>query len=334
MSFAGIFFPVFLVLFVIASVILFIKISSLTSVVQINLWDITMLYLYTLPSMIFFVIPISFFGAGLSALSKLSFEYELNILFSLGLNPLKIIKVFLPSALLVSLVLLVVSLMLVPLSNTAYRSFLETKKIDANINLKAGQFGQKFGDWLIFVEQEDKETSQYKNVILLHFGNKQNSLLLADSVLLNNHGGVLEANLTNGSLYRSKGLQQIEKVVFDDLILRNVLGSSNEVVDGVVEYWKQAFGEEYSQKVRRNFNMSILVSLFPLVCLFYWLWFGINNPRFNKNHSLFFIVAVAGIFYGTVYLSGQFFPLAGLFIIPCIWLVSGYLGFRYFKGTY
>ncbi|WP_416825092.1 LptF/LptG family permease, partial [Helicobacter ganmani] len=124
-SFAQIFFPIFLVLFFIASVVIFIRIASVTFVIKISFFELLSLYFYTLPTMIFFVIPLSFFIACVLGLSRLSFDYELPVLFALGMNPQVIIKIFLPIALLASFSLLILSLVLTPLSDVAYRQFLE-----------------------------------------------------------------------------------------------------------------------------------------------------------------------------------------------------------------
>ena len=108
-SFAQIFFPIFLVLFFIASIVIFIRIASVTFVVKITFIELLSLYFYTLPTMLFFVIPLSFFIACVLGLSRLSFDYELPVLFALGMNPKIIVKIFLPIAILASCSLLILS---------------------------------------------------------------------------------------------------------------------------------------------------------------------------------------------------------------------------------
>lgn len=59
-SFAQIFFPFFLVLFFIASVVLLIDIAGRTYVVKMSFLDLGTLFMYLIPSSLFFIIPITF----------------------------------------------------------------------------------------------------------------------------------------------------------------------------------------------------------------------------------------------------------------------------------
>ena len=47
-------------------------------------------------------------------------------------------------------------------------SFIDYKKSEANFNIKESEFGQKFGDWLIFIEKkEDITTAKKEDKMLL-----------------------------------------------------------------------------------------------------------------------------------------------------------------------
>ena len=234
-SFAQVFFPVFLVLFFIASVVVFIRIAGVTFVVRMDFLDLLMLYFYTLPTMLFFVIPLSFFVACAIGLSRLSFEYELPVLFALGMPPSRILRVFFPLALLASFSLLVLSLILTPLSDTAYRQFLEERKNNIGINLQAGEFGQKLGEWLVYVQQSSDNA--YKNIVLLSLEKKdrKDGLILAKEAYIKNVDSVMEVLLRDGKIYR-KTEEEIERIGFESMVLRFALDFTGEGNLSVWEY--------------------------------------------------------------------------------------------------
>ena len=108
------FFPIFLGLFFITSVVYLLKIASLTSVITMTSFELLKLYIYSIPHVIFYTLPISFFISLTICLSKLSSEYEMVVITSYGLNPLNIIKIFLPLTTILTIFLLVISLGLIP----------------------------------------------------------------------------------------------------------------------------------------------------------------------------------------------------------------------------
>ena len=145
------FFPIFLGLFFITSIVFLVKIASLTSIITMDFFELFKLYAYSTSQIIFFTMPISFFISLVITLAKLASEYELTVITSFGLNPVNILKVFLPVTLLLSALLLVVSVGLIPKTKFLTKQFLDVKKKEANFNIKASEFGQKFGDWLIYI---------------------------------------------------------------------------------------------------------------------------------------------------------------------------------------
>ena len=63
-----------------------------------------------------------------------------------------------PLTLLLSIFLLVVSVGLIPKTKFLTKQFLDVKKKEANFNIKASEFGQKFGDWLIYINGKDDKS--------------------------------------------------------------------------------------------------------------------------------------------------------------------------------
>ena len=304
-SFSQIFFPTFLVLFFIASVVIFIRIAGVTFVVQISFLELLSLYFYTLPLMLFFVIPLSFFVACALSLSRLSFDYELPVLFAL---------------------------ILTPLSDLAYRQFLEERKNSININLQAGEFGQKLGNWLVYVK-ENHEDMSYKDIVLLSFG-KEGGLIFAKDAKIINKDGVMEAILDNGKIYRSDE-NAIEKIAFKTLILRNSITDISGEILGVFEYWNRAFYENDRQrKTLRDLSMYVLMSLFPFVSLYFFPLLGVKNPRYQRNHTILQSMLIIGVFYALTYLVANYLPLIGMVLLPIVWGLVGYFGYQRFVRRY
>ena len=125
------FFPIFLGLFFITSVVFLVKIASLTSIITLDFFELFILFSYVIPQILFYTMPISFFLSLVITLAKLASEYELTVITSFGLNPTKILKIFLPITLIISSLLLVVSVGLIPKTKYLSKQFLEKKKKEA-----------------------------------------------------------------------------------------------------------------------------------------------------------------------------------------------------------
>lgn len=326
-TFARLFFIFFIVLFFISSIIVLIGIAGVTFVIKISFYDLLWLYLYSLPNSVFFILPITFFATSILALSKLSYDYELLVFFSLGINPNKIIKVFLPLSILVSITLLIFSLAIVPLSKSAYRNFISEKKTNVDVNIKSGEFGQKLGDWLVYVD--DAKDREYSNLVLFSTqGLETESFILARSGKANSIDSIFEIDLFNGIAYFADS-HNVKEVVFKNMIVRNKIGEVQLNSYDLLNYWKEAFGDS-NNRLTRIFSQSILISLFPLFSIFLLPLFGIANPRFHKNLSYLYIICSIGIFYTLVYFVMEHIPLLGIPILLLLWLAISYILYRRF----
>lgn len=333
MAVSQVFFSFFLVLFFISSIVLLISIASVTLVIKVSFLDLVQLFLYSLPGTIFFILPITFFAACALGLSRLSYDHELLVFFSLGVSPKTMTKAFVPLSLLVSAILLVFSLILIPTSKSAYYGFLRQKKDKIDINIRAGEFGQKLGDWLVYVDKA--ENNSYDNLVL--FSNKslsQESFILAQKGNINNQNGVFELNLYKGHAYFTQG-DKMRKVDFEELHLRNKLKSFNSNDAAYLQgtdylgYWKKAFGKNANKNQKRRFSQAILVSLFPLASVFLIPLFGIANPRFKTNWSYFYVLGAVGVYFLMVHvISTDLFLMT--FFFPFIWAFVSYFLFRKF----
>ena len=316
MSFAQVFFPFFFVLFFIASVVLLIDIAGRTYVVKMSFLDLGTLFMYLMPSSLFFIIPITFFAALVLGISRLAYEYELMVCFSLGAKPADIVRFFLPIILLATIILFVFSFVMLPLANSASKNFVAQKRADIDVNIKPGEFGQKLGDWLVYVDSVQNRV--YKNLILFsENGFEGDTFIVAEEGRTNNNQGLFELNLTKGSSYFAAP-DEIKRVDYEQMSVRQNVSYPQLRGYDLFEYWHDAFDSNTHQKSRK-LAQAVLVSLFPLVSIFLIPLFSIANPRFHSNMSYFYVIAAVALYFICMHIISDHFPLTGMVIFPLLW---------------
>jgi lipopolysaccharide export system permease protein len=315
------FIPIFLGLLFITSIIYLVKISALTSIIDITIYELFILYLYHLPIVLFYTLPISFFISIGIAISKLSSEYELIIISSLGLNPLKIIKTLLPITIIFTICILIISLGLIPKTKYLKESMLNTKKKEASFNIKDSQFGQKFGTWMVYIKE--KKLNRYNNIKLFtkhDIKNKQDFILSKEATVVNNKGS-LSLTLKDGK-YFQMSKNKLDQVNFKEMQMNNDLTiSSVKKYESIILYWYTKI--KYKQDID-DFVFYILISIFPLISLLLILSFGYFNPRYEKNHTISYSLLSITIYYLiTNYLAKNIYLYA--FYVPIIWFYITYI---------
>ena len=314
------FFPIFLGLFFITSIVFLVKIASLTSIITMDFFELFTLYAYVIPQITFYTMPISFFISLVITLAKLASEYELTVITSFALNPVRILKVFLPLTLLLSALLLVVSVGLIPKTKFLTKQFLDVKKKEANFNIKASEFGQKFGDWLIYIS--GKEDKVYEEVKLFKTDIKNDQFIVSQTAVLENDKGALSFKLQNGKAFiiDEKELNQIdfESMYINDSIADSKIG----IFTNSYEYWKNNIEKNTDVD---DLTFFILTSLFPLLSLFLVITFGYFNPRYEKNRAVFYSLTAVVLYYVLIKSIGDKILLHALYVIPTIWLIATYI---------
>lgn len=332
LNFNQVFFPLFFTLFFISSVILFVKIAGLTSIVQITFYELFKLYYYSMPGVIFFTIPVSFFAGAVIALNKMSYDYEMPVLFSLGMSPRTLLRLFFKLSVLVSVLLLIISLGMVPLSKQLYKGFLEEKQNSANINIRTTEFGQKFGDWMIYINENDEENKKFKDVVMFSPTSfqKESFIMAKDAEIIGDELGIrLELSQGKAFLEQNNTLEQIN---YQTMQIRDMSQGAESDFAGIITHWKEAF--EGDNKRAKELCASVLTSLFPFLSVFLILTFGIHNPRYQKNRSYFFIIIACSIFYGITYSASISMPFLGMIIVPVVWFGISYSLYRKFVAKY
>jgi lipopolysaccharide export system permease protein len=321
-NFSSSFFPIFLTLFSITSIIFLVKIASLTSIIQLNFLELVLLYSYTIPKILFFTLPIAFVVGMVMMLSRLSGEYELLVISSFGKNPISILKYFIPISIVLSMALLIISEVLIPKANFLNNQFISIKKNEAQFNIKASQFGQEFGPWLIFIEKESKN-KEYINVKLLNKDSTNKKFILAKSANITNIDGNLNMSLYNGKSFLFN--DNIEQIDFKTMIMSNSKKElSYNSFTSISQYWASISTNIHKAK---EFAFKFLVSIFPFISLIFILIFGYYNPRYEKNKATLYSSILIIVFFVLSKKLVGIDPYIAIVFIPIVWLLVSYILF-------
>lgn len=313
------FFPIFIVLFVITSIVFLVKIASLTSVIKIDFIELLQLFSYTIGEILFYTLPVAFFVGMIVTLAKLSMEYELMVITSFGLKPINVLKILLPITIMFTVVLLVVSLGVIPKSKYLSSSMIKQKTKQASLNIKASEFGQKFGEWQVYIQKSDE--NRYYDLKMFKKGPKADHFISARSARTFNEKGDIKLVLDDGKyiVFDNK----INQINFKTMKINNSIASTDgDHFKNSFEYWMK-IGKE--RKHTEKFSFYILASFWPLLSLFLIIGISYFNPRYDKNRSAMFAIFCTIIYYTVAINLSKNILLYSIIIVPPIWLLFGYL---------
>ncbi|MCI4399231.1 MAG: LptF/LptG family permease [Campylobacteraceae bacterium] len=334
-NFLSFFWSFFLTLFSISSLILIIRLADLTSIANIDLADFATLYLFGVPQLLFYTLPIAFFlSMGLS-LSKLSFDRELVALFALGVGVRELLIPIIKIAVMFSATLLVLGYFLNPYSSAVAKNFIENKKGASSLNVKASEAGQKFGDWLVFVSGEEKDgfsdtvlfSTSSKASLIEEAKSEKNSttMILAKNAKIFNENGIPSLLLANGKGYKIEDLNSSKLLYFKEMkIMAEPKNREFEAAD-FVAYWMQAKDDK---KRAKDFSDVFLTSMFPILSLFFIPAIGIVNPRYQKNRAPLYFIAVIALFYTLMLSINPVFTYYGIALIAPAWFFAGLMLYK------
>jgi lipopolysaccharide export system permease protein len=301
------FMSLFFTLFFLASVIFFIKISHLTSLFSITFSDLGEAYLYLLPEIIVYTLPITFFIAVAMTIFKMSKENETIVLFALTLSPHKIARVFFMLSLGASLFLLVNSVLFIPIAKQLNKNFIEYKKLESKINIKATEFGQKFEDWNLFINDVSEDT--YKDIVLYskNAAKEEERFIIAKSAHIEKNGSIIGIVLREGKLFNIQK-ERLDEINYDGMTMSYKPNVKELHSDGVIAYWMKAL----SNKTRaKDLSINILISFFPLATFLFAISFGVANTRHEKPNIYLYIFIVVLIYYLLMFKIATTIPLIG-----------------------
>ncbi len=319
------FLSIFLPLFAIASVIFLIKLATYTAVIQISIWEMTKLYFFILPEILFYTLPITFFIAAVLSLFRLSTDNEIVVLFSLGIHPKFIIRTLLKPAMLLSALLIFDFFILFPHATVLSSNFVSYKKSEAKFNLSASEFGHSFGDWLLYVGSNNSDGT-YGDVFLFNKDEKEEILIGAKKAEIINDSGILRLKLSNGEGY-SYSQEKFSQINFKTMYINDTMSTDLTRYRTPLEYWKS---EHRRESKKHMFITDTLLSLFPILSLFLVAAIGIVHVRHQKGRVYLYLFLGIVVFYGaTIGLQG----ILSFYTIPVValtWLLATYI---YYKKT-
>jgi len=292
-NFAKAFLTIFLPFFLIISLVYLVKISALTSQIQITFGELLLLYSYSIPDIVFYTLPLSFVAALANVLIKLSTDNELIALYALGLKAKKVLRSLLLLGFLFSLLLLVISLFGMPLSKQFYSSFKESKKSEAKLNIVAGKLGQKFGEYYIYVK-EKKDNDFHDMVIYNRTDKNEEQFFAALKGNLNKKNGATSLLLKDGYGY-TYTKDKLQQAKYKTLEVYDKNRKKHYKFQGVSEFWERA---KTNKKTLHRLLFYIFVSLIPFISVYMVAAYTMINPRYQANHSYIIIFSVTLFFYG------------------------------------
>lgn len=314
------FFSIFLSLFAIASVIFFIKLATYTAVIQLTPLEMGKLYLFILPQLLFFTLPISFFISATLSLFKLSDDNEMVVLFSLGISPRFILKTLFKPAFLLMVVLLFNFLVLFPHTTVLSDNFISYKKSEAKFNLSASEFGHKFGDWLLYLGSKNKDGS-YGDVFLFNKNQKEEVLIGAKHAQVINDDGILRLKLRDGEGY-SYSKESFSQINFKTMYINDTLSTKLKHYLNPLEYW---LSDKKKKQKRAMLITNTLLSLFPVISLFFIVSMGVVHVRHQKARVYLYLFLSIVLFYGATLGLQKMLVYYTIPLVALSWLIGGYI---------
>ncbi len=317
------FFSIFAPLWVIASVIILIKLATYTAVIHLSFFEMLKLYLFLLPEILFYTLPVTFFIATTIALARLSNDNEIVSIFALGISPKFLLRTLSKPALLLSLLLAFDFLILFPHTTVLYRNFIAYKKSEAKFNLSPSEFGHTFGDWLLYIGAKD-DNGTFKDIFLFNKKQEEEVLISAKKATIENKNNILQLKLYNGEGY-SYSTQKFSQTEFEKMFINDSMSADLTRYETPLEFWQSDYRRANKD---RKLILGTMFSLFPLVSLFLALSLGIVHARHQKSYMyLFLFVGIVGYFISTLALQKPLhFATIPTVLIP--WVIITYVIYR------
>ncbi|SFV63102.1 Predicted permease YjgP/YjgQ family [hydrothermal vent metagenome] len=291
-NFTKTFLTLFLPFFFIISLVYLVKISILTAKIQITFSELIQLFAYSIPTILFHTIPISFIASVATTLQRLSTDNELVALFALGVPARKVMYPLIFVATLFSILLFIISFATMPQTNQLYNAFKDSKKAEMTFNIIPEEFGQKFGRYYIYITDENE--GKFKNTVIYYQDdNHSDQIVSANSGEMLNKDGVFSLILYDGKGYTFEK-DIIRQIDYKKLQTYDTLGKHVSTMSGVGDYWQQSLTDDQR---KRKMLFYGFISLIPILSLYLVASFSIINPRYQKGHSFIVIGATTILLY-------------------------------------
>lgn len=251
------------------------------------------LYIYLLPKTLIYTLPITFFIALCITLFNLSKENETIVLFTLGYNPQKIASLFLTVSFILSSLLIIDIFVLIPISKQLNSNFIDYKKAEAKFNIKTSEFGQKFSNWLVYIESIDHQKVYNGITLYQNLTTKESEkLILASTATIENNDSLLRLAMGQGKIFEFHP-NEIGQVDFEKMYINTRPNTSIGYMQSISEYWNGVFTDK-----KRAYDLSffLLIALFPLATTLIAMSIGIVTYRYDKSGIYLFMFMTIGLY--------------------------------------
>jgi len=314
---------IFISLFAIASVVFLVKIATYTAVIEVSVTELLELFVFMLPEVLFYTLPVTFFIAATLALFKISNDNEIIVLFSLGIKPSFLLKILFKPALLLTITLLFDFLVIFPHAKVLSANMLTYKRSEAKFNLAASEFGNSFGDWLLYLGKDNKDGS-YSKVFLFNKRAPKEILIEAKKAKILNNGGLLKLQLLKGEGY-TYSKTDLSQINFESMIINDTLKTDLDTYRKPLDYWRSP---ERAKAKKKMLIRNTLLSFFPILSLFMVAAIGIVQVRYQKSKVYLYMFLSILIYYAS---SLSLHNKLGYYAVPIVmvlWSVVTYFIYR------
>lgn len=313
-NFSILFLSIFLPLFAIASVIFMIKLATYTAVIQLTFFEMLKLYMFVLPEILFYTLPVTFFISATLTLFRLSNDNEMIVIFALGIKPEFLVKTLFKPALLLSLLLAFDFFILFPHATVLSSNFISYKKSEAKFNIKASEFGNNFGNWLLYVGKNN-EDGTFGDVFLFNKEKDDEILINAKNAEVINQKGILKLKLHSGEGY-SYTADTLSQIDYKTMIINDMMKADLHTYRKPLEYW---LSEDRAESKRHMFITDSLLSLFPLISLFLVVAIGVVHVRHQKGFVYLYLFITITLYYGATI---GLIDVISFYTIPVVFFTS------------
>ena len=223
-------------------------------------------------------------------------------------------------------VLLVINIfVLIPTAKQLNANFIDHKRAEAKFNIKATEFGQKFSNWLVYIdEKNDKNT--YSGVVMYQEATAKNTekIITAKNADINNNNGTLKLELDNGKAFELSE-KTIEQVNFKKMYLTALQKDNISNVVDIISYWKEAFKDK-----KRAYDLAffLLIALFPIATVLFAISIGIVTYRYEKGGIYLSMIAVIFGYLAPGIILIQYISLPAVVLVFFTTVITSYLYYR------
>lgn len=299
----------------------------MTSVIKLSILEMFKLYTFVAPELLFFTLPITFFVAATLTLHKLSSDNEMTVIFALGIKPFKVLSILSTPALFLTLILIFDFFIMIPHTKTLSSNFIQYKTSEAKFNLGASEFGHNFGDWMLYIGNNNNEGT-YGDVFLFNKSDKEEILIGAQTAEVISEGGIMKLKLKDGEGY-SYTDQSLSQMNFSSMIINDMMNFNLDKYQTPIDYWLGSGDNIYIKKRKhRKFIMYSILSLFPILSIFSVMGIGIVNARHQQGHLYLSIFLVILFYYGAAFGLRKTFMFYTIPLVTITWISVTYYLYR------